>query len=381
MKEPSSRAGSAITRVAAEQAVIHRRGFTNLLNDFLAPFYYLGGLIRRELKSPVDLSLKHSMRAWRYGLTRFSYVTYGLDQGGDPTDYLSDWKLLWTPRINGKFIHVVNNKLAFPLLMKHYSMPSPDIKGIMHRGLFYSFEPKGVMKPIRFLEEVCEGAEKLVLKPIIGAHGTGFMWLKRNDNDYQLNGANVPSHLLVEIIGKLDDYVVTDFVTQGEYASRLYPHTTNTIRVVTFWDSESEEAFVAKVVHRIGTSRSQPVDNFRAGEGGLSAFVDPDSGELGPGALVNAKGQVTWHSLHPESKAPIRGIVVPDWVKIRTNLLEYAELFSFAPCLGWDIVPTDSGFSIIEANSTPGLPVLQVHGPLLTDRRIRRFYQYHTVIP
>ena len=75
--------------------------------------------------------------------------------------------------------------------------------------------------------------------------------------------------------------------------------------------------------------------------------------------MVSAKARVTWHTLHPETKAPIQETVVPEWAKIRTSLLDYADQFSFAPCLRWDIVPTDSGFSILEANSTPGLPVLQ----------------------
>lgn len=124
----------------------------------------------------------------------------------------------------------------------------------------------------------------------------------------------------------------------------------------------------------------RPVDNFRSGQGGLSASINTRSGKLGPGAMVNSKGQVTWHAYHPESKAPIQGVVVPAWRQIRARILEYADRFAFAPCIGWDIVLKDSGFSIIEGNSTPGLQVLQIHGPILTDQDIRRFYKYHKVI-
>ncbi|MFC1811298.1 sugar-transfer associated ATP-grasp domain-containing protein [Thermodesulfobacteriota bacterium] len=275
---------------------------------------------------------------------------------------------------------MVNNKLAFPLLMKHHGIPTPEVRGVIRKGLFYPLHPGRTMAPSKFIEESCKPEEQLVLKPIWGAHGIGVIMVKRSVNGFKLNGKDTPLHTFNDILNKLENYVVTDFVSQGEYGARLYSDTTNTIRMVTFWDAETKKPFIAKVVQRIGTSRSYPVDNFRAGRGGLSASIDPDTGELGSGAMVDTKGHVTWHSHHPESHAQIQGTIVPSWDKIRTSILEYSDRFAFAPCIGWDIVPTHSGFSIIEGNSTPGMPVLQVHGPILTDPRIRRFYKYHHVI-
>ena len=184
------------------------------------------------------------------------------------------------------------------------------------------------------------------------------------------------------MIAKLRYYVATEFVTQAEHGARLYPDTTNTIRLITFWDAERAESFIARVVQRIGTSRSFPVDNFKASGkgGGLNALINRDSGELGQAATIDAEGHITWYSEHPESHAPIQGVVVPDWTQLRESILRYANTFAFFPCIGWDIVPTHSGFTIIEGNATPGMPIMQVHGPMLTDPRIRRFYKYHGVI-
>jgi hypothetical protein len=36
---------------------------------------------------------------------------------------------------------------------------------------------------------------------------------------------------------------------------------------------------------------------------------------------------------------------------------------------------TDEGYSILEANSPPGITVWQVHAPLLRDPRVARFFR------
>ena len=45
--------------------------------------------------------------------------------------------------------------------------------------------------------------------------------------------------------------------------------------------------------------------------------------------------------------------------------------------LGWDVVVTADGIRLLEGNANTGMNVLQVHGPLLSDPRIRRFYESH----
>ena len=114
--------------------------------------------------------------------------------------------------------------------------------------------------------------------------------------------------------------------------------------------------------------------------GGVSALVESDNGELRQGAMVDAQGNVSWHSRHPESHAKIEGTVVPAWNKIHKSLLNYANKLAYIPCIGWDIVPTDAGFTIIEGNPNPGLPLMQIHGPMLTDPRVRQFYKNHALI-
>jgi hypothetical protein len=368
-------------RIIREQRIIRREdAFANVVNYYVSYFKKITGMIVNEFRSTAKLSFLHSIKAWRMGFTRFNYRMYGLVQPGNPVDYVSDYEAVRQLRVSGMFAETLSNKLFFSLLMKHHGMPTPAIYGIIRKGRFYSMDAPEAMEPAGFLKEFCKPEEQMVLKPLRGWHGFGFLKVAYNDQGYQINGDAIPLSDLVSIISKLDNYIVIEFVRQGEYGEQLYPYTTNSIRVLTFWDAETSAPFIAGVSQRIGTSRSYPVDNFMGGCGGLSATVDPDSGELGLAAMVDAEGHVTWYSNHPETQARIKGVVIPSWIEIRRDILTYAGRLAFVPCIAWDIVPTYSGFSIIEGNPFSGMPVMQVHAPMLTNPRIRNFYRKHGVI-
>ena len=72
---------------------------------------------------------------------------------------------------------------------------------------------------------------------------------------------------------------------------------------------------------------------------------------------------------------------MPNWNKVCQIVLGLAEYISFMPLLGWDVVLSADRVMIQEANYNPGVSMLQVHRPLLVDPGVRRFYEYHNVIP
>jgi hypothetical protein len=58
-----------------------------------------------------------------------------------------------------------------------------------------------------------------------------------------------------------------------------------------------------------------------------------------------------------------------------------AEQLAFLPYLGWDIaIAPDGGFRVVEINSNTDINILQIAKPLLSDERLRRFYEFHRVI-
>ncbi|MBD3338146.1 MAG: hypothetical protein GF353_03495 [Candidatus Lokiarchaeota archaeon] len=74
------------------------------------------------------------------------------------------------------------------------------------------------------------------------------------------------------------------------------------------------------------------------------------------------------------------GIKIPHWFKIKEQLLKIAASFPYLQYVGWDLIITDRSFKIIEGNHYTDVNLLQVHQPLLTDPRTKKFYQYHNII-
>ena len=130
----------------------------------------------------------------------------------------------------------------------------------------------------------------------------------------------------------------------------------------------------------MGNEQSAPVDNFSSG--GLAAEVDRETGELSAAVHYPYAGQLDWHETHPDTDARIEGVKVPNWSAIREGVLDLAAAFSHTPYIGWDVVVTAEGeFTIIEANNSSDMDILQVHRPLLTDQRTRRFYERRGTVP
>jgi hypothetical protein len=130
-------------------------------------------------------------------------------------------------------------------------------------------------------------------------------------------------------------------------------------------------------VHRFGRSRSFPVDNFHQGRGGVCAAVDSGSQTLGTAVSLDRQNRREWHSVHPETGSQIEGVTIPGLAAALEGVLAAARCFPEATCVGWDLLITDGGFSILEANAPPGIVVSQAHAPLLADPRTARFFKSH----
>ena len=172
--------------------------------------------------------------------------------------------------------------------------------------------------------------------------------------------------------------LVTPRIQQHAYAATIYPGTANTIRVLTAWDYDRGDHFIAAAGHRFGSSLATCVDNW--GAGGVSCGVDVATGRLGP-AVRNPKfdAQRTPRATHPDTGAQIDGVVIPRFQEMCEGLLRVARRFP-RRYVGWDIVITPDSWTLIEANHIPMLSALQLHRPLLLDPRLRTFYKREGVL-
>lgn len=330
-----------------------------------------------ELRSCTLLSWRDTWRAWRHGLKRSDYRYYVLERGDDPQNFISSMAGLRQGYINGRYHELLGNKLTFALLMEHLDAPMPAILGVIHQGRFHAHDTSTPLSPDELLKQHCTPGETLVFKAIWGAAGRGFFIVQGNEQGYRVNHEPVDTDELMILIDELSDYLVTEFARQASFAAQIYPRTTNTIRLITLQDPNQSGAFILGADMRFGTAHSGPTDH--PSHGGLSSWIDPDTGILQAAAEKAHGGALAWHTHHPDTGVPIEGTPVPGWSTLRSEILSLSNRLAYIPNIGWDIVPGDDGFVIIEMNGAPSLSI-QVHGPLLTDPRVRRYYEHHGMV-
>jgi hypothetical protein len=168
---------------------------------------------------------------------------------------------------------------------------------------------------------------------------------------------------------------------QGAFWRGLFPDSANTLRLLTLWTPGEPAPFVARAVQRIGTADTVPTDNWSGG--GISAPVDLASGRLGEGRMHPLKGTRAEQRFtqHPDTGAQIAGAVLPGWSEVTDTVLRAAASVPFNRMAGWDILVDAEGVPVIlEANGNSDVNLLQVHGGLLAEPRIRQFYQAFGVV-
>jgi hypothetical protein len=335
-------------------------------------------LVKREIHSPAPVGAGDRLGMWRRGFLGESLAIYRLDRN-DPAGYVTDFQRhVRTPDINGRYRFILQDKLLFARVMQSYPMHAVPSFGVVRAGRMHFTGGKN-LEAATYLRDLLRREPRLVLKPLAGGGGTKIRFLRREDDRMLLNGQPLSEPALARLVGSMREDVVVAYVEQRPEIAALYPRTVNTLRLLTMWDEESGNPFVAAAVLRIGSAASYPVDNWT--QGGLTAWVNLQTGLLGPGVSHPGRGtDLAWHSRHPETGAAIEGFALPGWSQIQRRMLEICRSLPFLLYVGWDLILTPDGFRILEGNHYPDLNLMQVHRPLLTDPRIARFYATHGVL-
>ena len=339
-------------------------------------------LVYRERKHGVGtgLPLPRRLRLWRAGFLSESAVLYGSSEPGRLRDYLSDWaRFQRTGDLDRPFDPLLDDKLCFWGFMRTFSDRIAPALGLVRGGRLIRFGVAGA-EPVTVGLARLAGSSKLVLKPCVGGSGgVGVFVYEWREGAHVVDGVAVAADEFERRLGE-EVHLVCTPIEQAGYARAIYPDVANTIRILTMYDEEAGEAFVAAAVHRFGTRArgAAAVDNWSSG--GLSAWIDPTSGRLGPGYGFPSGRELKAHRTHPDTGAAIEDVQVEGWPVVRDEIVALASGLPFLPYVGWDIVVTDEGYLIIEGNRRPDVNLLQVHRPLLADSRVRRFYERHGVI-
>jgi hypothetical protein len=220
---------------------------------------------------------------------------------------------------------------------------------------------------------------RLVMKRARGGGGASIHFPRMRQGIVCLADEEMSLDGFLRFFAKRDENLLCRFIEQSQFLRNLYPHTTNTLRVICMRQSEGEP-FIARAVLRLGTKRSKGVDNF--GQGGLAANLDLNTGMLGEAVEHFAsmpRGPIL-HTFHPDTGMRIAGELLPGWDAAFQEVLRVMRDVPFLNYVGWDIIPTDAGPVVLEGNNYTGIRLAQIHSGLLREEAIRDFYQRFGII-
>ena len=315
---------------------------------------------------------------WRQGFLSESFTIYQLNSPDAAKSYFSDIRRhagIWG--INRPFENILDNKLVFWGFLKNFSSEIAPILGYVQQSTLYSFADLNNDAIILDMNSLRDLGKKLIIKPLSASGGLGIALYEWRDNTHHLNGEPcAPDKLLAAFTN--GEYIVCKFINQAAYAARIFPDTANSIRILTLYDSERRECFIAAAAHRFGIrSGSKVVDNWV--QGGVAAGVDLATGRLGKAYAFPRRGELIPHSHHPDTNEQIEGVQIANWPLIKSEIVQLGSKLPFLPHVGWDVIATDQGFEIIEGNNRPAVNIIQLGGPLLAEPRVAEFYRRHGV--
>jgi len=152
------------------------------------------------------------------------------------------------------------------------------------------------------------------------------------------------------------DVTVDEYLAQHSVLKQFHPGSLNTVRVVTFLNSDGEVE-IDGAVFRIG-KKGLPVDSWRYG--GIAAGIDLKSGKLGRGVKIGDRRGGSWYKIHPDSGIGIEGTALPMWNEVLSLAEKAALCRPDARWIGWDIAITKQPV-LIEGNIGWALPFMLVH--------------------
>ncbi|MGN0073616.1 MAG: sugar-transfer associated ATP-grasp domain-containing protein [Coriobacteriales bacterium] len=290
-------------------------------------------------------------------------------------EYLSEFDWYRSRWINEPFDQMLNNKIICTEVLQQY-VSVPKLLAMRNKGRMVSLEKSradGYLSNSDILE-LLKTHKVLFMKPLAAGKGKGVFRIECTDGALSVDGKAISRESFFAFLEKQGNWFLSVGMHQCAFLDQIYSKTTNTIRFITLRDPETGCYKVFFAVLRIGTSATIPVDN--GSRGGLVSQIDLETGELSEARSLQA---LDVHEFHPDSGAPIKGAVIPGWGAIKEEMLALARNFPFMNFIAWDILLTEEGICIIEANTSSGVNIIQLWGPQ-RNGELGDFYRAHGVI-
>lgn len=213
----------------------------------------------------------------------------------------------------------------------------------------------------------------IAAKACVGGHGVGFYKLvySKNENRFLVNNQVMPEDELVSVLGKLDNYIITDFESpRQDYKNLCGPDSFAVIRVITVFDKEDGPELTAALV-RLGCKNAGITTDH---EGTIYCGLSLEDGVAFKPLIRVADNLYVPCPEHPDTHLPLSGFVIPGWEDLRKLVLDVSSYLAITPYLVMDIIPTERGFSILEINSHGQVGNMEPFYPFFDNKYNRRVF-------
>lgn len=311
------------------------------------------------VKIPLFAKLKYNF----LGFTDLEYLIFDL-ANNDYRNYISTWERLRIEDVNGRFSFFLGEKVMFERVFGQF-VNVPHIHCWVKCGRFINLDDNTAEVSI---VELLKREKQIIAKPTRSLGGGKNIHELCYDNDtFYVDGKEYNEKDFTYECRQMEEYIFTKKISSHAYSKKIYPHSSNTIRIVTVMDNEKNEADIILAFHRFGTKRSKFVDNINSG--GVFSLVDIETGKLGNAkSLFDTNDINKIYTNHPDTGSKIKDVCIPEWDNIKNHLLKAHKCFAYYQFFAWDVTLDEEGkIWILEINRGSDLEI-QEFCPLKNEK-------------
>lgn len=215
-----------------------------------------------------------------------------------------------------------------------------------------------------------ENVSKLIFKPVSGKGGKNIFVVSKSEQGSIFISQKNDEKIDIDKFELKEKSILQEFIKQDKEMGKIYQHSVNTVRLVTFLSHTGKVIIVGAIV-RFGIS-GNIVDNIS--QGGIAVGVDTSSGRL-YSIGYDLIGRNYYN--HPNTKVIFEGISIPFWAEVLSIANKVQEYFHFYSLIGIDIAISHSGPVVVELNSSPDLVGIErCCGPILKNKELFDTFKY-----
>ena len=318
-----------------------------------------------ERKSKTGIWLDNLWWLLRNQEVNLYYFLYGMDRkhGPDPREYLAakefqkyQEQTRAAAAVDGQRIDyhcLIHDKFLFCQYVTSLGFPTPPVLALGDKTSLWWVGGAGRQPVESLLDRELDG----FYKELVGEGGRGVMSFSVAGGRLYVNDRE--QSMTDFLAGIRGHYIIQRRMRQHPRMAELYPHSVNTIRLVTMRTDGDPKPFCA--ILRMGT-QGRRADNWSIG--GVCSPVDLDTGIVGKyGVFHPAYGTRT--DRHPDTGMAFEGFGIPFFAESLAMTLKLHSLFYGMHSIGWDIGIGQDGPQFLEANDKWAIDLLQgAHGGL-----------------